>query len=81
MTDSKDLVFLHADTEINAHVLKDILEDNQIGAFVRNDMKSGLTAGFGGGYLEAEARVFVSEKNLDKAKVLLEEFLKSLDKD
>lgn len=81
MTDSKDLVFLHSDTEINANVLKDILEDNQIGAFIRNDMKSGLTAGFGGGYMEAEARVYVTEENLEKAKALLDEFLKSLDKD
>jgi len=79
MTNSEDLTFLYAGTTINTNVLKEILEDNGIGAFIRNDMQSGLTAGFGGGYMEAEASVFVSDKNLEKAKKLLEEFIKSLD--
>lgn len=80
MSTHDDLVLLYTGTEINAKVLKEILEDNQIGSLVRNDMKSGLTAGFGGGYMEAEASLYVSEKNLEKAQKLLNQFLESLNK-
>jgi len=80
MTNQEDLVLLYTGTEINTKVLKEILEDNQIGSLIRNDMKSGLTAGFGGGYMEAEARLYVAEKNLEAAQKLLDQFLKSLSK-
>lgn len=79
MTNHEDLILLFTGSEINANVLQEILQDNQIGCLVKNDMKSGLTAGFGGGYVEAEARLYVSEKNIEKAKVLLDEFLNSFD--
>lgn len=79
MTNHEDLMLLYNGTEINANVLKEILEDNQIGCLIRNDMKSGLSAGFGGGYMETEASVYVAQKNIDKAKELLEQFVKSLD--
>jgi len=78
MSNHDDLVLLYTGTEINTKVLKDILEDNKIGALLRNDMKSGLTAGFGGGYMEAEASLYVAENNLVKAQELLDQFLKSL---
>jgi len=81
MTHQEDLTLLYSGTEINANVLKEILEDNDIGALIKNDMKSGLTAGFGGGYIEAEASLFVTEKNLEKAKILLKQFLESLEKE
>lgn len=79
MSDHEDLVLLYTSTEIDANVLKEILEDNQIGALIKNPLKSGLTAGFGGGYIEAEAQLYVTEEHLEKAKKLLEEFLKSFD--
>ncbi len=79
MTNHEDIVLLYTGTEINANVLKEILEDNQVGALIKNSLKSGLTAGFGGGYAEAEAQLFVTEKHLDKAKKLLDDFLKSLE--
>jgi hypothetical protein len=80
MTNHEDIVLLYTGTEINANVLKEILEDNQIGALIKNSLKSGLTAGFGGGYAEAEAQLYVTQKHLEKAKKLLDEFLKSLEK-
>ncbi|PLX22675.1 MAG: DUF2007 domain-containing protein [Marinilabiliales bacterium] len=79
MTNQEDLAFLYSGTEINAKILKEILEDNDIGSLIKNDMKSGLTAGFGGGYAEAEASLFVAEKNLEKAKTLLKQFLDALE--
>lgn len=79
MTDHKDLILLYTGSEINANVLKEILEDNQIGALIKNSLKSGLAAGFGGGYAEAEAQLYVTQKHIEKAKLLLAEFLKSLE--
>lgn len=80
MSNHDDLVLLYTGTEINAKVLKDILEDNKIGAMIKNDMKSGLSAGFGGGYMETAANLYVAEKNLEKAQKLLNQFLESLNK-
>lgn len=78
MTDTNDIKHLYTGTEINVNVLKEILDENKIGSLVKNDMKSGLTAGFGGGYMEAEASIYVTIDNLDAAKVILVEFLKSI---
>lgn len=79
MTNREDIVLLYTGTEINASVLKEILEENQIGALIKNSLKAGLTAGFGGGYSEAEAQLFVTQEHLDKAKEILDDFLKSLE--
>lgn len=75
----EDLILLFTGSEIDANVLKEILEDNQIASLIKNDMKSGLNAGFGGGYIGAEANLYVSDKNLEKAKIILDEFLSSFD--
>ncbi|MBU8891281.1 MAG: DUF2007 domain-containing protein [Bacteroidales bacterium] len=77
MTTHKDLILLFTGSEINTTVLKEILDDNQIPSLIRNEMSSGKAAGFGGGYVGSEAHVLVSEKHFEKAKALLEEFLKS----
>lgn len=78
MTHQEDLILLYSGTEINANVLKEMLEENQIESLIKNRMRSGLAAGFGGGYPEAEASLYVWEKNQEKAKHILEDFLKSL---
>jgi len=80
MTDHKDLIRLYTGSEIDVSVLKEILDDNQIPSLIKNEMDSGKAAGFGGGYAGSEAHIFVSESNLEKAKVLLDEFLKSFEK-
>ena len=79
MTKSEDLKRLYTGTEINVNILKEILDDNQITSLVKNDLKSGLTAGFGGGYSEAESSIFVFSDNLEKAKIILNEFLNSFE--
>ena len=82
MTNNEDLTLLFTGSEIDAGVLKDILEDNGSGCFIRNDMNSAKAAGFGITYGSgSEANLFVMEKDLDKAKELLEEFKDSFDKD
>ena len=79
MTKNEDLKRLYTGSEINVNILKEILEERQIPSLIKNDLKSGLTAGFGGGYVEAESSIFVFSINLEKAKVVLDEFLKSFD--
>jgi len=81
MTNHEDLTILYTGSEINTNVLKEILEDNQIGCLIKNDMHSGLSAGFGGGYMEAEASLYVADKNMEKAKIILDQFLESLNKE
>ena len=79
MIDHEDLILLFTGSEIDANVLKEILEDNQIGSLIKNDMNSGLTAGFGGGFMGAEANLYVSDKYSIEAKKVLNDFLNSLD--
>jgi hypothetical protein len=79
MTNTNDIKRLYTSSEINVNVLKEILDDNKISSLVKHDMKSGLTAGFGGGYMEAEASIYVTVNNFDAATIVLTEFLKSID--
>lgn len=80
MTDNEDLKLLFTGSEIDAGVLKDFLEDNDVGCILRNDMNSAKAAGFGVSF-GSEAKVLVMEKDHEKAQELLEEFLKSFEKD
>ena len=79
MTHHEDLILLYTSTEINTNVLKEILEDNQIGCIIRNELKSGLSAGFGGGYPETEASLYVPQKNFEEANKILQGFLASFE--
>lgn len=79
MENHEDLMFLFSGTEINAQVLKNMLEENNISALIRNDMKSGLAAGFGGSLTGFAAKLYVAEKDFDQAKKIFEEFKKNLD--
>ncbi|MEE4197086.1 MAG: DUF2007 domain-containing protein [Bacteroidales bacterium] len=81
MDQKEDLKFLYSGTEINASVLKNMLEENKIPALIRNDMKSGLAAGFGGSLSGFAAKVYVEEKDLNRAKKILEEFIESMEKE
>ncbi|MBI9053900.1 MAG: DUF2007 domain-containing protein [Bacteroidales bacterium] len=78
MTDKNDLTLLFTGSEINANVLKEILEDNQISSLVRNDMNSSKAAGFGVSF-GSEANLYVANKDIENAKVLLDQFLKSFE--
>ena len=40
MTNQNDITLLYICSEIDANVLKEILEDNNIATLIRNDMKS-----------------------------------------
>ena len=81
MKEDDEIALLFTCSEIDAQVLKDMLEENQIGAMVINSMQSGLVAGFSGGLQGIESKVFVEEKDLTKAKEILEEFKNSFFKE
>ncbi|MFO7842568.1 MAG: DUF2007 domain-containing protein [Bacteroidales bacterium] len=81
MDQHEDLKFLYSGTEINAEVLKRMLEKNEIPALIRNDMNSGLAAGFGGSLTGFAAKVFVEEKDFEKAQKILKEFIQSQEKE
>ncbi|MCD4834188.1 MAG: DUF2007 domain-containing protein [Bacteroidales bacterium] len=79
MTNQNDLVLLFTGSEIDTNILKEFLEDNQIASLIKNEMNSGKAAGFGGGFYGAETHLYISEKDNNKAKDILNEFLKSID--
>ncbi len=79
MTNQNDLVLLFTGSEIDTSILKEFLEDNQIASLIKNEMSSGKAAGFGGGFYGIETHLYVSEKDNNKAKDILNEFLKSID--
>lgn len=81
MDQHDDLKFLYSGTEINADVLKRMLEKNAIPALIRNDMNSGLAAGFGGSLSGFAAKVYVEEKKFKQAQKVLEEFIQSQEKE
>jgi len=74
----KDIEFLYIGTEINAENLKFILEKNNIGVFLRSDSKSALSAGFGITN-ENSTNIYVLKSNIEEAKILLNDFLKTLE--
>lgn len=56
--------------------LKAILEENGIAAMIQNDFQSGALAGFSAGSSSA-IDLFIQEKDLEKAKGIIEDFNKS----
>jgi hypothetical protein len=77
MKNPDEVTMLYTCSDIDAQVLKEMLEENEIGAMVINGMNSGLAAGFSGGLQGIESKVFVADKDVEKAKVILEEFKNS----
>lgn len=77
MKTKDEITLLYTCSDIDAQVLKDMLEENHIGAMVINSMNSGLVAGFSGGLQGIESKVYVEEKDIEKAKEILEVFKNS----
>ena len=55
------------------------LEENGIGAMVRNTLRESLAGGYVSGAPEDSSRVFVEEKNYDQAMELVNAYLDSLE--
>lgn len=81
MTKQDDISLLYVCSEIDAKILKEILEEDNIPVLIINDMASSKTAGFGGGFYGSEVKVYVTTDKLEKAKTILEAFKKSINQD
>ena len=57
-------------------MLKGLLEEAGIEGIVQNEFQSGITAGFGGGTIST-VRLKVHEDDLEKAKPVVEDFIKN----
>lgn len=77
MTDQDGIKLVFTGSCIDANYIKSILEDNGIGAMVRDSLKESTIASFASGSPENACRVFVSEDHKEKAEKLIQEFLKS----
>ncbi|MFO8130397.1 MAG: DUF2007 domain-containing protein [Bacteroidales bacterium] len=69
-----DLKLVYTGSSINANYVKSILEENGIGALVRNTLSESLKAGWVSGAQGDSSRVFVSEENLEKALKIVEDY-------
>jgi hypothetical protein len=79
MRQEEQLTYLYTDSQINTAFLKEFLEDHAIPCFIRNDMSSGVTAGFGAAFPGSESKLFVKKKHFMLARILLDKYLKARD--
>lgn len=81
MTENDDLKLVFTGSVLDAKYLKNVLEENGIGALVRDTLDESLSAGWVSGSQEDAGLVYVAEEHLEKAKKIAEEYRKSLGKD
>ena len=75
-TEESSLVQVFSGDEHQVVHLKAILEENEIAAMIQNDFQSGVIAGFSAGSSSA-IDLFIQEKDLEKAKGIINDFNKS----
>lgn len=81
MTEHDDLKLVFTGSVLDAKYLKSVLEENGIGALVRDTLDESLSAGWVSGSQEDSGLVFVSEEHFEKAKKIADEYRKSLGQD
>jgi hypothetical protein len=62
---------------IEAKFIASLLEENGIGALVRNTLEESIIAGWASGSPEDAALVYVAENHEEKAKSLIKDYLKT----
>lgn len=77
MADHDDLKLVYTGSCVDANFIKSILEDNGLGALVRDTLMESTIAGWASGAPDDACRVFVSEEHLKAAEKLIAEYLKS----
>lgn len=76
MENPEELKLVFTGNMVDAGFLKTLLEDNQIGCLLRNDMQSGKIAGWGAAFPGSAVKLFVAAKNRTKAKELIDKNFK-----
>jgi hypothetical protein len=74
---SDDLKLIYTGSRVESLYLVEILEENGIGVMRRDTLSSSVQAGWADGSPEDAVRLFVSPKDFDKAKKLLDEYFAS----
>ena len=80
MTKQENLKLVFTGSNIEANFVKSILEDNSIGALVRNTLRESLTAGWVSGAPEDSSRVFVTEDHFEKSESLVKQYIDTREK-
>jgi hypothetical protein len=80
MTEQEDLKLVFTGSNVEANYIKSILEDNNIGALVRNTLRESLAAGWVSGAPEDSSRVFVTEDHFEKAELLVKQYIDTREK-
>ena len=71
---SEDIKLVYTGSKAETLWLKEYLEENGIGVISKNVLESSMTAGFAEGYPGKSTKLFVEAFNLEKAKVLLDQY-------
>ena len=79
MTEQDDLKLVFTGSVLDANYLKSIMEENGIGALVRDTLGESLKAGWVSGAQEDSGRVYVTEEHYDAALKIAEEYKKTLE--
>jgi hypothetical protein len=77
MNEKDDLKRVFTGSVIEAKFVASLLEENGIGALVRNTMEESIIAGWASGAQEDAGLVYVAEYHVDKAKEIIEQYLKT----
>jgi hypothetical protein len=75
MNDHEGLKLVYTGSVLEADYIKSLLEENGIGAMVRNTMGESLVAGWVSGGPEDSGLVYVTESHEQESKKLIEEYL------
>jgi len=74
MKEKNNLIRVFNGTEITANLLKIELEQAGIPGIVRNDFKTGISAGFSGGF-SSSTDLYIQEADLKEAEPIINEFI------
>jgi hypothetical protein len=77
MNDQDELKNVYTGSVIEADFVKSLLEENGIGAMVRNTLGESVVAGWASGAPDDAGLVYVIESHEEEAKKLIEEYFKN----
>ncbi len=77
MKDNEDLILIYTGSVVEANFLKSLLEENGMGALVRDTLNESIVAGWASGSPDDAGLLYVSESHEKEARRLIEEYLSS----
>jgi hypothetical protein len=77
MKDKEELKLVFTGSVVEASFLQSMLEENGIGALVRDTLHESVVAGWASGSPDDAGLLFVSESHENEAKRLIDEYLRS----